>query len=349
MGAIENLLPEVEPPGPAGPASKSAAEAATFLVQVGRPAMACEFQVLLNAGQHTGATEAALEALDLVEALEAQLSWFRPDSELSHINQCAADQWVEVEPRFFALLQEAVAIHEQTAGAFDITASPLWKLWGFHRRQGRMPTADDVAAILQQVGSRWLKLDSITRAVRFDRAGIEITLGAVGKGYALDRCAELLGERGVANFLIHGGHSSMLARGSRATEANVDGGWTIALRHPLRHEQRLAEIILRDRALGTSGSGNQFFHFGGRRLGHILDPRTGYPAEGLLSATVLAPTAAQADALSTAFFVLGVERAIEFCRTRPDLGALFVAQGPQTGALEFRTCGLAEHDWRRLG
>jgi len=349
--AVSDLLPE----GPAASAvgSESATRQAApdpgvYLLQVGRRAMACEFQVFLNAGQHSGSTEAALEALDLVDTLEAQLSWFRDNSELTRINGLAARQPVLVEPRLFELLEEAVQLHDATAGAFDITSGPLSKLWGFHRREGKLPQESDIAHALHSVGTRWLHLDPAARTISFDRPGIEINLGAIGKGYALDRCAEVLRERGVTAFLIHGGQSSMSARGSRAGLADQECGWTVALRHPLRPEQRLGEIPLRDRALGTSGSGNQFFHFAGRRLGHVLDPRTGRPAEGLLSATVLAPTAAQADALSTAFFVLGVDRAREFCRHRPELSALFVLPGQHAGVVEIETIGLAESDWRHL-
>ena len=140
----------------------------------------------------------------------------------------------------------------------------------------------------------------------------------------------------------------MLARGSRAGFSEVEPSWTVALRHPLKPDQRLAEIHLRDRALGTSGSGNQFFHFGGKRYGHVLDPRTGQPADALLSATALAPTAAQADALATAFFVMGVEASIEFCQSRPEIGALLVSAGEQAGSMELVTIGIDQDEWRQV-
>lgn len=347
IDAISEILPDAELGEPAA-ASAPTDTASSYLVQIGRDAMACEFQVLLNAGQHVGATETALEALDLVEALEEQLSWFRESSELTRINRTANAGPVIVEARLFDLLAEAVSLSEQTGGAFDITASPLWKLWGFHRREGRQPTADAIAGALEDVGTRWLKLESEDQTIQFLRTGVEVTLGAIGKGYALDRCAEVLRENDVSDFLIHGGQSSMLAHGSRSGTDEASRGWTVALRHPLRHDQRLAEISLRDRALGTSGSGNQFFHFGGKRYGHVLDPRTGWPAEGVLSATALAPKATQADALATAFFVMGVEESLEFCDRHPEIGVLFVCPGEETGSSEIRTRGLAEDDWQCL-
>jgi thiamine biosynthesis lipoprotein len=140
----------------------------------------------------------------------------------------------------------------------------------------------------------------------------------------------------------------MLASGRRAGSADDTEGWTVALRHPLRHEQRLGEITLRDRALGTSGSGNQFFHFAGKRYGHVIDPRTGYPADGVLSATVLAPTAAQADALATAFFVMGPEDTLSFCQAHPELGALLVCPGEQIGSVEILAVGIDDSVWRPI-
>ncbi|MCA9120555.1 MAG: FAD:protein FMN transferase [Planctomycetaceae bacterium] len=324
------------------------AETETYLIQVERTAMACDFQILLNAGEHSGATEIALDAMDEIERLEEQLSWFRETSELSRINREAASAPVVVESGLFDLLAEALTISQQTGGAFDITASPLWKLWGFHRREGKVPDESEIVEALSRTGAHQIELNHKTQSIFFAREGVEINLGAIGKGYALDRCAKRLAAGGVENFLIHGGQSSMLARGRRAGISEANPGWTIALRHPLKPDQRLAEIHLRNRALGTSGSGNQYFHAGGRRYGHVLDARTGRPAETLLSATVLAPTASQADALATAFFVMGIDECVAFCEARPELGALLVAPGERAGTMEVLTVGIAEDEWRRI-
>lgn len=348
LDAVSNLVPDVSAPAPRGRGNAGGQRAETYLVQIARTAMACEFQILLNSGQHPGATEAALDALDQIERLENQLSWFRDTSELTRINRTAAVSPVIVERRLFRLLVEAISLSAQTGGAFDITAGPLWKLWGFHRRQGKIPSNLEIQQALTQTGSHQIRLDTDARTIQFARDGVEINLGAIGKGYALDRCGEHLVAAGVDNFLIHGGHSSILAHGSRAGDSEHEPSWTVALRHPLKPDQRLVEIQLRDRALGTSGSGNQFFHSGGKRYGHVLDPRTGHPASSLLSATVIAPTAAQADALATAFFVLGAEASVAFCQPRPDFGALLVSAGEQAGSLELVTVGIEEHEWRRV-
>ena len=139
--------------------------------------------------------------------------------------------------------------------------------------------------------------------IAFRQAGMSINFNSMGKGYALDRMAELLAANDVGDFLLQGGKSSVLARGDQPGSSET--GWLVGVRHPLRPDERMAELVLHDQALSTSGAGTQFFIRRGQRYGHILDPRTGRPAEGLYSATVIAPTAAEAEGLSTAFYVMG--------------------------------------------
>lgn len=315
----------------------------SYLVQLSRPAMACRFEITLNAGQHEEGSEAALAALDLIEELEAQLTVYRDTSEIAHINRFAAEQPAPVETRLFELLTTAVRLSAETGGAFDITSGPLTKIWGFYRRNGAIPAACELSTAMQTVGSRMLALDGERQTIRFARRGMELNLGAIGKGYALDRAAERMAAAGVDNFLVHGGQSSVLARGSRG---GATGGWSVGIGHPLKPDRRLAEVWLRDRALATSGASHQFFRHQGKRYGHILDPRTGWPAEGVLSSTVLAPTAAEADALSTAFYALGVAETIAWCREHPSVGALLVHSSPDGSSIEITICGLTENDWR---
>jgi thiamine biosynthesis lipoprotein len=156
--------------------------------------------------------------------------------------------------------------------------------------------------------------------ISFARPGVELNLGSIGKGYALDRAAEILTEHELTEWLLQGGHSSVIARG----EHNGLPGWPVGLRNPLLPQRRLGTILLRDQALATSGTAVQHFRFEGQRYGHIIDPRTGWPVENMLSVTVLAPTAAEADALSTAFFVGGVELAERYCHNHPAVSALLI-------------------------
>jgi thiamine biosynthesis lipoprotein len=217
----------------------------------------------------------------------------------------------------------------------------LSKAWGFSRREGRVPDDAEVAAALENVGGERVLLDAATSSVRFSRPGTEINLNSLGKGYALDRCRELLADFGVRDFLFHGGRSSVLACGTPgSTTADRPAGWQVGIGHPLRPERRLAELTVRDAAVGTSGAGFQFFRHRGRRYGHILDPRTGRPAEGVFSVTVTAPTAAEADALSTAFYVMGCDEAERYCASRPDVGFVMLLPGVGGATIELATCNI---------
>jgi thiamine biosynthesis lipoprotein len=318
------------------------------LVEIGRRAMACEFHVYLNIAERPQA-DTAVGALDVVDQLESQLTVYRDDSELARINRLAAERSVPVEKRLYELLKLALELHRETAGAFDITAGPISKLWGFYRRSGRVPDDAEIAAVLNRVGSQHVTLDDATRTIRFARPGMEFNLGGIGKGYALDRCVEEMTARGLETFLIHGGQSSIIGRGSRAGLPEGKSGWSIALRHPLRDEVRLGEIWLRNSALGSSGSAHQFFYHQGRRYSHILDPRTARPAEGLLSTTVIAPTGALADALATAFFVMGVAATRAYCEAHPEIAAILVSTGSKSGALAIETLGPLEGIWEPYG
>jgi FAD:protein FMN transferase len=296
---------------------------------VSRRAMACEFAIQYHAAD-SGRADAALSALDLVAELEDQLSIYRDHTAVSEINRSAADSAVDVEPRLFSLLEICAWLHETTAGAFDITSGPLSRVWGFHRREGRLPAPDEIAAALELVGFANVLLDADHRTIQFAKAGVEINFNAVGKGYALDRVAELLAERELNDYLCHGGRSSVLARGQ--DRGNGVGGWAIGVPHPHRLDEHVGQIILRDEALGTSGAGAQFFEADGRRFGHLIDPRTGWPTSGVYTATAIAATAAEADALATAFYIDGPGGASEYCDRHRNVAAVLVC--PSDGAPE---------------
>jgi thiamine biosynthesis lipoprotein len=293
------------------------------VLRFGRRAMATTFEVLLPFGG-ARAHEAAEAALDEIDRLEAQLSVFRDDSEVSRLNRQAAAGPVPLEPGLFNLLQQAARLSRETEGAFDITTGALTRVWGFFRRQGRVPQKAELAEALAKVGMSRLVLDPERQTARSLRPGLEINLGSIGKGYALDCAArQLVQEWQQSSALLHGGHSSIYALGS---EPGSRRGWTVGIRHPWQPERRLAVVRLRDRALGTSAATFQHLEYNGRKLGHILDPRSGWPAEGLASVSVLAPTAAEADALATAFFILGTEKARVYCASRPEIGAVLLPE-----------------------
>jgi thiamine biosynthesis lipoprotein len=294
------------------------------LLRFGWRAMATTFEIVLPFDA-VGAQSAAREAFELLDALEDQMTVYRDTSEICRVNRLAWRKPVRVEARLFDLLALARRIHEQTEGAFDVTTGAIIKAWGFFRGPRRVPSNDERATALQRVGMQHVEMDGERRSVRSHREGLEINLGSIGKGYALDRLGELLASRWkMRTMLLHGGSSSVYAKG----DPHGDGrGWRLRIRHPWRAGRYLADVWLRDQSLGTSAATFQYLEHEGKKLGHVLDPRTGWPAAGLASVSVVAPTAAEADALSTAFYVGGIDVARHWCETHPDTGAILLPEG----------------------
>jgi thiamine biosynthesis lipoprotein len=299
----------------AGGTAPGATEEHGYWIRVQRRAMACRFEITL-AGRDGSFVPAARAALDEIDCLEAELSVFRETSIISELNRSAAREPTAAPHHVVDLLAHCQRLHEDTGGAFDITTTPLSRCWGFIRRQGRVPDLVEIDAARACVGLDRVQLDSHTCSVAYERSGIELNLGAIGKGYALDRAGAGMRAAGVAHALLSAGRSSLLALGGRGD------GWTIDLVSPLLAGRPIATLQLRNAAVGTSGAGEQFVIADGRRYGHVIDPRTGWPAQGVLSATVVASDAATADAVSTAFLVGGPDLARRYCAEHRDVLAV---------------------------
>jgi thiamine biosynthesis lipoprotein len=318
LGAVSELpsVPLVIPP----PSPDEVA-----LLRLGWRAMATHFEIVVPFDT-PGAAEAGEEAFALLDALEDQLTVYRDHSEVSRLNRLAPERAVRVEAGLFGLLKVAGEITRECDGAFDVTAGALVKAWGFFKGPRRVPSEPERCEARKRVGMDKVVLDDQRRTVRYLCRGLEINLGSIGKGYALDRLANLLTKKHkLPAVLLHGGHSSVYARGE--PKIGTQPGWPVRIRHPWAPERHLATVRLRNQALGTSAATFQFLEHEGRKLGHVLDPRTGWPASGLASASVVAPTGALADALSTAFYVGGREIAERYCRAHPEVGAILLPEG----------------------
>ena len=283
-------------------------------IRVHRRAMACRFEVTLS-GERASQIPAAREALEEAERLEALLSVFRETSEISRVNQQAGIGPVTASNEVVALLSRCQQLSAATGGAFDITSTPLSRCWGFLQRDGRVPTDAEIDQAVALVGMDALSCDVGTNRVSLSTAGAALNLGAVGKGFAVQAIGAALWRRGVREALVSAGSSSILALGG------MDDGWRVDVT-TVSPRRVLARLWLRNAALGTSGAGEQFVEVNGRRYGHILDPRTGRPASGVVNATVISADAATADALATAFFVGGIELARAYCDAHPGTLAL---------------------------
>lgn len=177
-------------------------------------AMATEYTVVAYGSNREYLAAVVNEVFEEIDRLDAQMSNYKPESELSRVNREAGRRSVVVEPGLFGLIQDSVRYSEETDGAFDITVGPLMKAWGFFRGQGRLPTRGEIAQVLKHVGYQHVKLDPAARTVRFDEDGIELDLGGIAKGYAVDRAVGILRANGVTSALVSSGASSIYALGS---------------------------------------------------------------------------------------------------------------------------------------
>jgi thiamine biosynthesis lipoprotein len=274
--------------------------------------MATRFEFVLHGTNRAGLRAAAEEALDEVERIENQLSLFRPHTDVARINAGAALGSVRIAPEVFRLVERAVHLSKATEGAFDITAGAWMRAWGFHVPENPgVPTP-----VVAVSGASLLELNSAAFTVRFTRPGMRLDLGAVGKGYALDRAAELLREAGVHSALLHGGTSSIVAMGVPPDAV----AWKVAL--PAGEA-----VELREESLSVSATWGRTLDVGGLRRGHVIDPRTGEPVPGPRMAAVACPLAADSDALSTALLVLGAGGRETILRASPQARVWFSNAG----------------------
>jgi len=251
---------------------------------------------------------AADAAFEEVRRLDELLSNYKPESEWSEVNRNAATRPVKVSPELFGLIQACLEYSRQSEGAFDITVGPLMKVWGFYKGSGHLPHRPEVTAALAKVGYQHIRLDTAARTVQFDRPGVEMDPGGIGKGYAVDRMVEILRRNGVSIALVAGSGSSIYGMGAPPDEPQ---GWPVKIKDPWDESKTVAEVRLKDMSLSTSGSYEKFFRAEGRIYAHIMDPRTGYPAKGSVSVSVLAPRTIDSEAWCKPFFVNGRQWAVK--------------------------------------
>ncbi|MFA6545976.1 MAG: FAD:protein FMN transferase [Limisphaerales bacterium] len=306
-------------------------------VTLARHAMATRFELLLHGGDAAALRAAGEEALDEVGRLADELSYFCATSQVFRLNQEAAKQPVRVAPWLFRLLQRARRLSEETDGTFDITVAPLMRCWGFYTHEGRVPEPEALARARACVGMSLVELNEADFTVRFTREGVQVDLGSIGKGYAVERVGELLRESGVTSALLHGGTSTVLAIGA---PPDADG-WKIGLDHPASHDGTtpnskletqnspapLATVLLRDESLSVSAVWGKSFTTAEKTYGHVIDPRTGQPTVGALLSAVVLPSATESDALSTMLLTLGPGGFDQVLRLRPGMRALVAGNG----------------------
>lgn len=253
--------------------------------------------------------EAADKAFAEIKRLENLLSSFKKDSVVSRINSAGISEVLLDEDTFF-ILKKAKYFNEVSAGAFDITVLPLLELWGFHGARHRVPSEEEIRETLKRIGSDKMVLDEAGHSVRFLQEGMKIDLGGIGKGYTSDKAVKILRENGVKSAVVAAA-GDIYCLGRRA-----DGRkWTVGIRDPRKKNKLIKDIELQNEAVSTSGGYERFFELSGKRYSHIMDPRTGRPAQNdLLSATVMSGDSIASDALATAVMVLGEEKGLKMIK-----------------------------------
>lgn len=266
--------------------------------------MGATFTVALYGTERVSTEAAADAALAEAQRLDSLLSNYRPESEWSVVNRSAASHPVKVSPELLQLFQACLEYSRASDGAFDITVGPLMKIWGFYKNAGHLAPKSEVQAALEKIGYRHIHLDAAAQTVWFDTRGVEMDPGGIGKGYAVDRMVEILKKRGVERALVAGSDSSIYGLGAPPDQPE---GWEVSIRDPKNSRRAVEQVFLKNASLSTSGSYEKFFQADGRTYSHIMDPRTGYPARGTVSVSVIAPRTIDSEAWAKPYFVNGRE------------------------------------------
>ena len=264
---------------------------------------------------------AASEAVSEMHRIESVMSTWKEESEISRLNRDSQGQPVRVSSELFLLLNKAYRFSELTGGAFDVTAMPVVKLWGFQGGEAKMPADGEIMDALSKVGWQKMILDiSDTTVTLTDGSGID--LAGIGKGYAVDRCVGILRKYGTESALVDLGGNMFAIGAPPGREA-----WSIGIRDPRDPSGVIGKLLISDEAVATSGNYENFVVIDGKRYGHIVDPRTGWTVDHVLGVTVVAPSATESDALATGLFVLGPEKSRRIGEAIPGTRAIFALPG----------------------
>ena len=266
------------------------------------------------------AARAATAALDEMSRVDALLSNYLPDSELTRMNHQAGTAAFIASPELYAFVKRSRAFFDDTLGTFDPTMGTIVRAWGFFTSQPARPAPDDLARARARAGFAHVALDDATRSVRYDVDGLEIDPGGIGKGYAVDRAADVLRGRGITSALVSAGGSTLYAIGHPPGRE----GWKVSVRDPAKVAESLAFVTLHDTALSTSGVAEKLVVEGGHRYAHVIDPRTKEPSEGMCQVTLVAPDATSSDALTKAAFLLTREELLRLFAPRRSIHVLRV-------------------------
>jgi thiamine biosynthesis lipoprotein len=266
-----------------------------------------------------------------ISRIENLISDWKSDSQVSAVNRNAGIEPVKVDPELFALTERAIQLSLATKGAFDISFAAMDKIWKFDGSMTEMPSPETIKKSVEKVGFANILLNKENSTIFLKLKGMKIGFGALGEGYATDRCREMMLARGIRAGIVN-------ASGDMSTWGKQPDGkdWTVGITNPMKEDMVFAIVPMKKSAVVTSGSYRKFVEFNGKRYSHIINPATGYPATGLISVTVFGPSAELANGLSTSVMVLGKDAGRALIKNYPaysfimitDKGDLLVSKDP---------------------
>ena len=292
--------------------------------------MGTVFETTIYAPDKYVAEKTFNEVVQEINRLDYLMSNYKKESVLSELNRNASAEPAACNKELAGVIEQSLRYSDITDGAFDITIGPLMKKWGFFKKKGRIPGKEELESVLESVSYKNIIVEEKTikslaknpgtvKTVFFKNPGTRIDLGGIGKGYAVDKAISVLKQNGISSALIN-------FAGNIYTFGTPPGkdSWVIGLQHPRESEGLLGTFDIKDKAVSTSGDYEKFFIIEGKRYSHIIDPRTGNPVKGIVSATIVTGNAARADALSTGVFVLGLEKGMDLIEQLSDVEGIIV-------------------------
>ncbi|NDK55255.1 FAD:protein FMN transferase [Pontibacter sp. BT213] len=289
------LLMQIESTAQGAPSSAKAHKKVLLL-------MGTRFELVAVSENEQLANSAIDAGVNEIKRIEALISEWQPTSQTSAINRAAGSMPVSVDPELYDLISRSIKISKLTDGAFDISFAAAYKLWKFDGSMTQMPAPEDIAASVKHIGYQRITLDPKNHSVYLQDPEMKIGFGAIGKGYAANRARDVMRKMGIKAGVVN-------AAGDMITWGKQPDGqpWYVGIADPAEKDKVFSWLTASETAVVTSGDYEKFAEINGKRYGHIIDPRTGYPATGLKSVTIICPDAELADALATATYVLGPE------------------------------------------
>jgi len=281
--------------------------------------MGGRFDISIVAKDSLTAEQNINEVITEITRIENLISDWKPDSQVSQVNQNAGIKPIKVDREVFELTQRALKLSEITNGGFDVSFAAMDRIWKFDGSMTEMPSAEAIKKSVEKVGYKNIILDSVQSTIFLKLKGMKIGFGALGEGYATDKCRTMMIAKGIEAGIVNGS-------GDMSTWGKQPNGqpWKIGITNPFKPKKLLAVVTLNQGAVTTSGSYEKFVIFNGKRYSHIINPATGYPATGLCSVTVFGPNAETANGLSTSMMVLGQTEGLLLFQKFPDYSCVMI-------------------------